>query len=271
MKIRNSILTLLRFLGLTITLLTSSVFLSISQATILYDADALSTFTLDTDGGMTITATAGMDPAMTATTGTGTASIDADSVGFAGMMPFTPGMTLTQMSEVSGSAAPPSGASLATVMNGILITLDNSLSMSSSVAAFTFSYSWFNSVIQTDPIDAMKEEGFASSFFHLTGFAPSGGETLAIDDGLGGGPIAVADWLVHPAAGLSFADTGPSMTDMGMATVTAFVTVPAGSIDAFSVITDAMGGAVHVPVPPVWMLMLVGAVLFRRSYKNYQH
>ena len=107
----------------------------------------------------------------------------------------------------------------------------------------------------------MFETGIASAFFHLTGFAPSGTETLAIDEGLGGGVVSVADWLFHPEVFVDFADIGALAMLSGTKTVSVFVTVAAGSYDEFSVITDAFGLAEHVPVSEPASILLFGLAL----------
>jgi hypothetical protein len=243
MMLRNGLLILFTFFGLTASV----------NATILYDADGSSVFTLLEAGGMIVSASTFVEPPASTVAGTGTASIDADSKSPAGLFPGDP---LIQSSEVSGSAAPAFGTSSATVMNGYLIRLDNSGGVGSATAVFEFSYDWFVEVAQADPTDALLETGFASAFFHLTGFAPSGGETLKIDEGLGS--MAVSDWLFHPMVAFDFPDTGGSMLLSGSKTVTAFVTVPGGSSDEFSVITDAFGSAEHIPVPEPASIFLFG-------------
>jgi hypothetical protein len=245
MILRNGLLTLVTFFGLTASV----------NATILYDADGSSIFTLIDAGGMTVSASTFVEPPASTVAGTGIASIDADSKSPAGLFPGDP---LSQSSEVSGSAAPAFGTSTATVMNGYLIRLDNSGGVGSATAVFEFSYDWFVEVAQADPTDALLETGFASAFFHLTGFAPSGGETLMIDEGGGAGPLPEADWLVHPMVSFDFPEIGPSMLLSGSETVTAYVTVPGEGIDEFSVITDAFGSAEHIPVPEPASIFLFG-------------
>jgi hypothetical protein len=113
----------------------------------------------------------------------------------------------------------------------------------------------------------MFETDITSAFFHLTGFASSGTETLAIDEGLGA--IPVADWLFHPEISFYFAGIGASKTLSGSKKVTALVTDGAGSFDEFSVITDAFGSAEHIPVTApanilLFCLALAGVNLCRR-------
>lgn len=257
MKLRGSLLiTLIAIFGFT-----NSVY-----ASIIYDANGTSVFTLVDSGGMTISASSDVEPSITATTGTGIASIDADSKTPASLFP---GTSLTQTSEVSGSAASPFGSSMATVFNGTLIALDNTGSTTASTAKFTFSYDWFVTLTQTDAIDALFETGVTSTFFHLTGFSPSGTETLAIDEGLGDGIVSVADWLFHPEVSFDFAEIGALAMLSGTKTVSVFVTVAAGSFDEFSVITDAFGYAAHIPVSEpanllLFSLALAGVNLCRR-------
>ena len=247
------------FRNLTLILFTLFGLIASLNATILYTADGTSVFKLIDADSMAITATTGLDPPSSAVAGTGTASIDADSQTAGALFP---GMELTQTSEVSGSAAPSLGTSMATVMNGTLITLDNTAGLVDAVAEFEFSYDWFVEVIQTDPTEALSETGYASSFFHLTGFTPSGMETLAIDEGMGGGIVPVADWLFHPEVSFDFADIGASMMLSGSKTVTAYVTVKAGGLDAFSVITDAFGAAAHIPEPASLLLISLALLSF---------
>ncbi len=93
---------------------------------------------------------------------------------------------------------------------------------------------------------------------------------MAIDDGMGGGPMSVTDWLFNPSIAFDFADlvTPASMT--GSTTVTAYVTVPAMSSDMFSVITDAAGDAVRVAEPQALSLMFTLSLflLVRRNFSN---
>ena len=229
-----------------------------SRALVVYDADATSTFTLLDPGGLDITFTIGVEPTPTATTGTGVASVDADShadaagplappVGFAPAV----GDFVTITSEVSGSADAPGGASTATVFNGFTVSLENSGPGPAS-ALFEFSYSWLVDLSKTV---LARESGSASSFFALSGFAPSGTETLMIDDGSGGGLVPMASWLVHPEVLAPLGVAGATLADTE--TVLALVTVPGMTVDVFSVITDATGSAVHVPEPTSLALALL--------------
>lgn len=237
-----------------------------SYATIIYDADASSSFTLLDAGGLTISATTGPEAPTSMTSGSGTASIDADVLSDPALFP---GSSLTLESDVSGSAGASPGTSSTTVMNSFLITLANT-TMTDLTAIFEFTYDWDISLTQGPASAATLESGFASSFFHLSGFFPSGEETLAIDDGLGGGPMSVTDWLFNPSIAFDFADlvTPASMT--GSTTVTAYVTVPAMSTDMFSVITDAAGGAVRVAEPQALSLIFTLSLflLVRRNFNN---
>lgn len=256
MILRKILLTLFAFFGLMTSV----------NATIIYDANGSSVFTLIDAGGMVVSASTFPEPPTSMIAGTGIASIDADSKSPAGSFPSD---SLSQSSEVSGSAAHAFGMSSATVMNGYKVRLDNSAGLVSSIAEFTFSYDWLVNISQTDPTDALLEKGFASAFFHLTGFAPSGGETLAIDEGLGLGAMPVSDWLFHPVVSFDFPDTAGSMLLSGSNIITAFVTVPGGSIDEFSVITDAFGSAEHINVPEpasifLFSLALAGFSLSKR-------
>jgi hypothetical protein len=258
MNIRGSLLiTIFTLFGFTTTL----------NASIIYDADGTSVFTLVDAGGMTISASSVAEPSTTAATGTGVASIDADSQTAVALFP---GTSLTQTSEVSGSAASLSGTSLATVLNSTLIALDNTGSTTSSTAEFTFSYDWLVKLTQDDPIDAMLETGVTSAFFHLTGFAPSGTETLAIDEGLGAGVVSVADWLFHPEVSFDFADIGALKMLSGSKTISVFVTVAAGSFDEFSVITDAFGSAAHIPVSEPANLLLFSLALIGFNFCRHR-
>ncbi|HHM05590.1 MAG TPA: hypothetical protein ENJ19_07590 [Gammaproteobacteria bacterium] len=231
-------------------------FMSSAHALVVYNSDADSTFTLIDAAGMSVTAETGTEVPASSTSGTGTASVDADSQTPSGLFLMTAGDSLVQSSAVSGSADAPFGSSDATVLNSALITLDNSLGLTDATAVFTFSYSWLAELTKTD---VLLEAGHASPFFHLTGFAPSGAETLAIDTG--SGPTAVSDWLVNPAIALTLGGTATSDSSSGSATVTALVTVPSGSIDSFSVVTDSSGSALHqsIPEPDIALLLLAGA------------
>lgn len=226
---------------------------STADALVTYDSDALSTFTLLDSGGMGISISLPPEPASMTTTGTGLASIDADS-----QIEAPPGF-YTMTSEVSGSADTPFGTSSSTVLNGLFVELDNLAGTAAATAIFEFSYSWFAEVTRTE---SDKELGFASPFFHITGLAPSGTETLIIVDGSGGGPMPVAEWLVHPFAELPLGGTDLSVTETGAEMVLAYVTVPAFSFDSFSVLTDSSGAAGHIPEPASLALMAMGLVGF---------
>lgn len=225
-----------------------------------YDADATSTFTLVDPGGMGIVFEIMAEPTPTATTGTGLASIDADTHTPATTFAPAVGESVMIESAVSGSADDPSGSSMATVFNGVLVVLTNP-SMGAATATFEFSYAWLDEITKTDPTD---EIAGASSFFHLTGFAPSGSETLMIDSGAG--PMPVGEWLVHPALDSPAGDPGGLIS--GSETVTALVTLPPESVNSFSVITDAFGFAfTPAPEPMTAGLVLVGfAALTRRRH-----
>ncbi len=231
----------------------SAALASSASALVTYDSDATSTFTLDTTGGMIITYEIFPDMSSTATTGTGLASIDVDTPTPPppGVYSFSPGEFVTQTSNVSGSADAPGGSSAASVLNGILITLVNPDTTAPAVASFTFEYTWAASYTKTDmELEAVD----ASPFFHLSGFAPSGMETLKIDG------MDEPDWLFHPAIGSPFG--GPvALGVAGTTTVDVEVTVPAGSTEAFSVITDSFGSAIRlstVPEPVSATLGLMG-------------
>lgn len=242
-------------LGLAVAL-TCLILSPATRALVVYDADAMSTFTLLDPGGLGITFDIGIEPTPTMTTGTGIASIDADAHTPPAPTSFAPaiGESVTIMSAVSGSADAPGGGSTASVFNGFTVTLVNP-GPGPLTALFAFSYEWFVDVAKSD---LPREAASASSFFHLSGFAPSGTETLAIDELMGGGPVAVADWLVHPEILSPFGLGGSTLS--GSATVHALVTVPGMATDIFSVITDATGSAVHVSAPAsLWLVLLAGA------------
>lgn len=235
-----------------------------THAVIIYDADASSTFTLIDSGGMSITAEPGFEPPSTTTTGSGAASVDADSQTGAGPG-STPFSVLGLESDLSGSAGDSPGTSEATVMNGFLLTLVNSTG-GEATAVFEFSYTWFLEIEKDSAGNAPFEGAFASVFFGLSGFAPSGEETLAVDSG--GGAVGVPDWIVNPILEIDFSVPGPdSFFVSDTATVTAYVTVPDGRTDQFSVLTDAIGAAVVVSEAPAmltWMTGLIGLILLRR-------
>lgn len=237
-------------------------FIGNANAAIIFDSDGTSTFTLIDAGGMTISATTGPEPATVFTTGSGLASIDADSQSDHTLFPGDP---LAQASAVSGSAGPGPGIATATALNGFLITLDNSASLLAATATFMFTYDWTVTLSKTDPFTAMHEMGFASAFFHITGLAPSGAETLAIDSGAG--PMPVSEWLANPGVSMTTSDGAGTLMTSGSITVTAFVTVPGERIDAFSVITDATG-AVSVTTPMTLGLISLGLLLLGRQRKT---
>lgn len=240
------------------------LFLPKSQATIIYDAEASSVFELVSAGGLLISADITPDATSTATAGTGIATIDADSQSDPTLFP---GMPLIQDSAVSGSASSSFGTSMAESLNSYFIDIDNP-TMDTLTAHFIFSYSWSLSLIQAPAADAPFEMAFASAFFHLDGFAPSGSETLAIDEGLGAGIVSMTDWLVHPMIEFSFADLTVPGALSGSASVDVYVTAPGMSSNRFSVITDAFGAAVHIPEPKTLLLVTVGFLMLnirRRS------
>jgi hypothetical protein len=225
-----------------------------ANGTLVYDANASSSFTLISAGGMAITAESGLEGPFSMSSGSGTASIDADLQSDPTTFPLDP--VLLQDSDVSGSVGSPFGTSSAASLNSFFVTLDNA-GTSAATAVFEFAYSWDVSLIQGPASEADLEAGFASAFFHLSGFAPSGGETLAIDEGLGAGIIGVADWLFNPFIAFEFDDLIAPASMVGSTTVTAYVTVPALSTDRFSVITDASGAAIRVIEPDNLALILM--------------
>jgi len=251
-------------LGILLAALASSAMASAAQAIVTYDADATSTFTLVDAGGMGILFEIMPEPTPTMTTGTGVATIDADTHTPAATFAPLPDESVIIESAVSGSAAAPGGTSSALALNGVFVELTNP-SMGAATATFEFSYEWFAEVTKMD--DAM-ESGVASPFFHLTGFAPSGSETLMIDPDAGGPApsMPMADWLVHPFVASPFGD--PGATDSGADTVLAFVTLPPESINSFSVLTDATGSAATPPSIPepmsAGLLLVAGAAIARR-------
>lgn len=229
-----------------------------AHALVIYDSRASSTFTLLSPDGMAITITTPAEPSSAAATGTGTVSIDADSQ--AGALPV-----FTMDSHVSGSADAPAGSSTATVLNNLFVTLDNSLGTTSATAEFEFSWTLVSAVTRTD---TAKEAGFASPFLHLSGFAPSGDETLEIDEQMGAGRVAVPDYLVNPVVELPLGTGSAGTAIIGGTSVLAYVTVPAGNIDSFSVITDSFGGAMHVPAPATLALFGLGLIGLGYSRRN---
>lgn len=234
-----------------------------AYATIIYDANATSTFTLIDADGLLITAEAGPELPSTMTSGSGTASIDADMQSDPALFP---GASLVQSSDVSGSAGPTAGASSAVSMNSYLIILEN-IDTLDATAVFEFTYEWDVSLTQAPVSDAEFEAGVASAFFHLSGFAPSGSETLAIDDG--SGIMSVSDWLFNPFITFDFDEIVTPGALSGSTSVLAYVTVPAFSTDSFSVITDASGSAARIPEPTAVVLFgLAVLLLSRRKYFN---
>lgn len=236
------------------TLLTLLSVSNAANSTLVYDANASSSFKLISADGMAITAESGLEGPFTIISGSGVASIDADSQSDPTTFPGDP--VLLQDSNVSGSVSSPFGTSSAASLNSFFVTLDNA-GTTAATAVFEFAYSWDVSLIQGPASEADLEAGFASAFFHLSGFAPSGGETLAIDDGLGAGISSVADWLFNPFIAFEFDDLITPASMVGSTTVIAYVTVPAFSTDRFSVITDASGAATRVVEPDTLALILM--------------
>ncbi len=237
-------------------------FTCVANATLIYDANASSSFTLIDSGGLIVSALAEPELPSSMSSGTATASIDADFQSDATTFPTS---GLMQSSDVSGSAGAPSGSSTATVLNGFLVILENEDDFAKT-AVFEFTYDWDVSLIQGPVSDASREAGIASAFFHLSGFAPSGSETLAIDEGLGAGIVSVADWLFNPFISFEFDDLVTPGALSGSTSVTAYVTVPEFGLDSFSVITDATGSAIHVnePIPVTILLFGFLFVLWRK-------
>jgi len=235
-----------------------------ASATIIYDANVNAIITLLDAGGMFISADSGPEVPSALTSGSGVASIDADSQSDPALFPGSP---LVQSSEVSGSAGPTPGTSSAVSMNSYKLTLVNSED-TVATAVFEFTYDWDVSLSQAPASEAEFESGMASAFFHLSGFAPSGTETLAIDDLSGSGIMPVADWLFHPMLSFEFDDIVTPGALIGSTTVLAYVTVPAFSTDQFSVITDAFGGAVRVSEPGLALLLCMSLMLVVRRAKQ---
>ncbi len=161
---------------------------------------------------------------------------------------------------MSGSASSPFGTSTAESLNSFFIEVENATDIART-AEFSFSYTWSLTLIQAPLTDALFEAGFASAFFHLDGFAPSGSETLAIDEGLEAGIVPVADWLFNPEISFVFDDEIVPAMETGTTTVSVFVTAPEMSRNRFSVITDASGAATSIASPPSLSLLLLGLVV----------
>lgn len=239
--------------------LTFMLVCQLAHSTIMYHAEASSTFSLIDSGGMAISAEFDPSPSLTLAAGNGIALIDTDSQSDPTLFPSS---ALLQDAEVSGSAGASFGSSMAAALNSFLVILDNSSGTGAATAIFEFTYSWDISLTQSPVSQATMESGFASAFFHLSGFSPSGGETLAIDELDGLGPVAVpageSGWLVEPTIAFDFFDIVTPAPLIGSATVRAHVLVPELSTDSFSVISDAFGAANHVTEPSLLYILLVG-------------
>lgn len=242
-------------------------FTPVSQATIIYDAEASSIFKLISAGGLSISAEITPDMSGSSAAGTGVASIDKDDQTDPALFTAEP---LLQDSAVSGLAGATFGTSEASSLNSYWINVVNSTD-GTRTAEFLFTYSWSISLTQGPASDAPFEAGFASAFFHLDGFAPSGSETLAIDEGMGGGIVAVPEWLVHPMISFEFDDLITPADLSGTTSVSVYVTAPAMSTNRFSVITDAFGGAVQVPEPGSILLLLAGLWLMVYRSASRKH
>ncbi|MEM7404348.1 MAG: hypothetical protein AAF458_03600 [Pseudomonadota bacterium] len=248
-----------RFHRVILAGLLTAAFHPTAKAIAIYDVEASSSFTVISTGGMVITAEPTIVPGgnnSTSTTGTGVASLDTDGQSPVGAGPVALGVgdSVTQISELSGSADAPGGTSAASILNSMLIVLTNTSLTTSAEAEFLFTYTWDASISRTS---ADLEAAIANPFFHLSGFAPSGAETLEVDSG--GGRIPLAEFLVDNTIDLTPSEADLSDSTMGSLSVSVFVTVLADRTDSFEVINDATGNAIHAaPAPAVASLMLLG-------------
>lgn len=268
----------MRIRNITIALLAAfytASYTASPSALIIYDIDATSTFTLLDAGGLGITYLAEDEPTLSSATGSATVAIDEDArdigpprapIPLETSFVFDEDSSIFIDSHASGTADGPGGVSMAEIFNSVFITLVNDTT-DPLTAIFEFSYSWLGSVIRSD---TGAESGFVSAFFHLDGFAPSGSETLAIDEDPfdAVGPVAEPDWLVNPISALPSGGFDLITSLGGSATVLAYVTVPGESTDSFQVITDAVGSAVHVPEPASALMLSTGLLLLLRRRRS---
>jgi hypothetical protein len=154
-------------------------------------------------------------------------------------------------SGVTGAAPGPVSLATSTFIAGHIFRIDNSTGLSPIVAAFTFDYFWDVTLSADTPgVDFASGGGF----FHITGID---NEVLTV------GGVVVAEYLVHR----TFDTAGGGTGGAGTGFITGSITVPAGVISVFSVITDTTGAASSVPEPAglAWTsLLLIAAAAFRR-------
>jgi hypothetical protein len=150
----------------------------------------------------------------------------------------------TVSSSVSGSAsAPPDSLAIATYQAGHFFVIDNSEGLGPIIAPFTFRLVW-SVAVSVD--NALWELASAGAFFHITGID---NEILTID----GTPVP--EFRFHPRVSTELGETGTS----GDSTITGTITVPAGVVSAFSVVTGTNGLAgARTPEPASWSLVLGG-------------
>jgi len=183
-------------------------------------------------------------PVMTSSTSTG-----AGSAGFGGTVSPSGVKPATIGSGVTGTTPFAVSYASSTYQASHLITLDNSSGTSPMMAAFTFSYGWTVTLgADVHPLDFAS----AGAFFHITGID---NEILTIAG------VPAAEFLVHPMYTTAGGGTGGA----GGGMITGAITVPAGTISIFSVITDTNGFAISTPEPSTAaMIALAAAVSFLR-------
>jgi len=233
-----------------------------AHATAIYSSAARSTFTLDPVGPVsTITDHA----PFTGTSGTGLASIDTFAASGSGT-PSDPGVyPVTVDSKVSGSAvAPPDSSSSAEAKRGHVFVVPRVSStgpLPTVTMRFAFEIAWETHLAIDLPGSEFARGG---AFFAISGFE-DGIDSIVLDTGMPGAVVTLPSgehaWQYSPMY-----DTagGSPVDEVHSTTVTGFITVLAGMVGEFSVITDTAGfaGARVVPEPATSLLLALPLVWF---------
>lgn len=230
-----------------------------ASATAIYSSATKSTFTLL---GLAPTSLApvtdikeNLPASPTMTIGTATATIDYALLSGADAHP------LSIDSKVSGSAsAPPTSSSSAAALRGHLIEIDRGTPddpLPRVTLDFMFEIAWEVHLAVDMPT---LESAAGGAYFAIAGFE-DGIDSISISPGMPGEVVIGADgkwrWEFNPSYFTTMADVDVTA---GLV-VTGSITVEAGTVGAFSVITDAAGRADARPLPAPGSLLLVGMLL----------
>ncbi len=232
-----------------------------ASAAAVYSSASASTFTLISPPGFTVTDH--LPSSSSAVSGNATAAIGTHLRSPDGVHPAT------VANAVSGSAAyAPDSTSFAEVKSGhhfLVPRIDGRGDpLPTVVIPFTFEISWDVDLSITRP---GYEFAGGGAYFALAGFR-EGVTVLTLDPGFPGHlvsgtfPDGSNGWEFNPSY-IEFDDS--PVDELHALTVSGTITVFSGFIGAFSVITDAAGRAVSVPLPATVWLLLAALPLLRRT------